>query len=421
MTGSAVPIRSDDAVLGAHEPSRHIVSGNGLLRPQGLPVRILHVFDRLDLGGTEKVVMKLSSGLDPGLFQHSICTLRGAAPAAKSWASGVEIFDAGRPGASFQFNVLRLAKIMKQVQPTIVHSRNWGGIEAVLGARMARVPVIIHSEHGYELEMVDGLPPRQRAFRHLAYRCATAVFTVSKELRDYHAAQAWWDSNAVQVLYNGVDSEKFQPSAEVSARVRRQLGIAPNSLVVGFVGRMVPLKDVITLLRAVEDLVPTIPEIYALLVGDGPELVRLKDHVAVSPKLHGHVLFPGISDNASEMLNAMDIFVLPSLVEGMSNTLLEAMATGLPVIASRVGGNPEVVDESVCGYLFQAGNATELDMKLATLLLNREQRLEFGRAARERAIKHFSWEAMLLRYRDLYLGLAMKKGAIQRTTAHVRN
>src|ERR1700727_1489678 len=108
---------------------------------------------------------------------------------------------------------------------------------------------------------------------------------------------------------------------------------------------MVPLKDLTTLLRAVEELVPAIPEVHVLLVGEGMELARLRDYVAASTTLQGRVFFPGVSDNVSEMLNAMDIFVLPSLVEGMSNTLLEAMATGLPVIASRVGGNPEVVDE----------------------------------------------------------------------------
>ena len=417
MTGSAAPNRSENAVIATRAAAR-----DGLLRHQALPLRVLHVFNRLDLGGTEKVVMKLVSGLDPAcLFQHSICTLRGTAPEAKSWASGAEIIDSGRAGANFQFNVLRLAKIMKLVRPTIVHSRNWGGIEAVLAAHVTGVPVIIHSEHGYELQMMAGLPLRQRIFRHLAYRCATTVFTVSKELRSYHATQAWWDLDRVQVLYNGVDSNKFKPSAEISAQVRGQLGIPTNGMVVGFVGRMVPLKDLTTLLRAVEELVPAIPEVHVLLVGEGTELARLRDYVAASTTLQGRVFFPGVSDNVSEMLNAMDIFVLPSLVEGMSNTLLEAMATGLPVIASRVGGNPEVVDESLCGYLFRPGNATELSMKLASLLLNREQRLEFATAARERAIKHFSLEAMLLRYRDLYLGLAMEKGAIQRTTAYVRN
>ena len=122
-----------------------------------------------------------------------------------------------------------------------------------------------------------------------------------------------------------------------------------------------------------------------------------------------------------DLLNAMDVFVLPSLVEGMSNTLLEALATGLPVVATRVGGNPEMVEDSVCGYLFPPGDASQLSARLATLLQNRQLRARFGRAARERAVKHFSLGGMLRRYYDLYLGMAEKQGAIPRVETYVRN
>jgi sugar transferase (PEP-CTERM/EpsH1 system associated) len=390
-------------------------------RRKGFPLRIMHVFDRLDVGGTEKVIMKLVNGLEAGRFQHSICTLRGTAPAARSWATGVEIMDAGTEGAALQFNVLRLAKLMKRVRPAIVHSRNWGGIEAILAARMARVPVIIHSEHGYQLEMLAGLPMRQRTLRHLAYRWASAVFTVSQELRSYHAAQAWCKPETIHVLYNGVDGEKFKSRVEVRCTMRRHLGIPADGLVVGSVGRMVPLKDAMTLLRAAEVLLPAMSNIYVLLVGSGPELARLQEYVARSPLLHGHVLFPGACDNVADLLNALDVFVLPSLMEGMSNTLLEALATGLPVLATRVGGNPEVVAESVCGHLFQPGDATELSTRLRTLLQDHRLRAQFGQAARARALRHFSLEGMLHRYCELYVGLAKLKGAIPGAETYVRN
>ena len=223
--------------------------------PDGLarPLRIMHVFDRLDVGGTEKSVMKLVRGLEPGLFNHFICTMRGGATAGNEWASGVPVLHAGRSEAGLQFNVLRLVRIMRKIRPTIVHSRNWGGIEAVVAARLAAVPVAVHSEHGYELEMLSGLPFHRRVLRHFVYRMATAVAVVTDELRDYHAAQAWWSPAAINVLYNGVDGHEFSPQPQVRDAVRRRLGIPIDALVIGSVGRMVAVKDFMTLLKAAED------------------------------------------------------------------------------------------------------------------------------------------------------------------------
>jgi sugar transferase (PEP-CTERM/EpsH1 system associated) len=384
-------------------------------------IHILHVLDRLDVGGTEKGIAKLIAGLDPDLFQHSICTLRGTAPVARSWMPEVRITDVGSGTDGFRFNVLRLASVIKAIRPTIVHSRNWGGIEAPLAACLAGVPVILHSEHGYQLDMKNGLPTRQRILRHVAYRCSHAVFTVSRELRDFHAAQAWWNVNSMGIVPNGVDGDRFAPSREVSARIRRELGISSDALVVGFVGRLVALKDVKTLLLALEGLVSKVREVHAIVVGSGPELIGLRDYVDGSATLRGRVCFTGPREDVPDLLKAMDLFVLPSLMEGMSNTILEAMATGLPVIATNVGGNPEILTDSVSGYLFQPGNVDELRSKLATLLLNRELRKGFGQAARSRALTTFSLEAMLRQYRQLYLDLATRQSGIEGARSHVRN
>ena len=392
-------------------------------RPDSLlgPLRIMHVFDRLDVGGTEKAVMKLVRGLEPGLFEHSICTMRGAATASAPWASGVPVLNAGREGAAFQFNVLRLVKVMRTVRPVIVHSRNWGGIEAIVAARLAGVPVAVHSEHGYQLDMRSGLPLHRRLLRHFVYRIGSAVAVVSEELRDYHAAQAWWNPNAISVLYNGVDGHEFSPQPQVRNAVRGRLGIPADALVIGSVGRMVPLKDFTTLLKAAEGLVPETPNLHVILVGSGPELESLRDYVTSSSQLARRVVFPGSVDRVADLLNAMDIFVLPTLMEGMSNTLLEALAVGLPTVATRVGGNPEVVAEGVCGFLFSPQDVSGLVSLLRTLLRDSRLRTKFGKESRERALQHFSLEQMVRRYRDLYIDLAMRQQVALPSTMYVRN
>jgi len=421
MTSSPTSIRAGDVASPRCIPSAGSgVSGAG---PDTIAqrLRIMHVLDRLDVGGTEKAVMKLVRGLEPDLFEHYICALRGAGNIPGEWASGVTILQAGQRGETFQFNVPRLVRLLRAVRPAIVHSRNWGGIEAIVAARIAGVPVAIHSEHGYELEMLSGLPFHRRLLRHGVYRMASAVATVTHDLRTYHAAQAWWRPEVIKVLYNGVDGREFSPQPQVRDAVRQRLGIPADALVVGSVGRMVPLKDFTTLLQAAEVLVPEAPNLQVLLVGSGPELTRLQSLAANSPQLAGRVVFPGPVDDVADVLNAMDIFVLPTLIEGMSNTLLEALAVGLPVVATRVGGNPEILAEGECGFLFTPQALPELVGRLKTLLRNSRLRADFGRAARERALQHFSLERMLQRYRDLYIDLAMRQKVGLAATAYVRN
>jgi len=385
------------------------------------PLRVMHVLDRLDMGGTEKAVIKLVRGLDPGLFEHYICTLRGTAETAKQWIPDVKLLYGGREGAAFQFNVPRLVRIMRIIRPAIVHSRNWGGIEAVVAARLAGVPVAIHSEHGYELDMRLGLSFHRRVLRHLAYRMGDAVATVTRELRDYHSAQAWWKQSRIRVLYNGVDAREFRPQPQVRDAVRHQIGLPAEALVLGSVGRMVPLKDFLTLLKTARVLATEVPNLHVVLVGSGPESDSLRSYAAGCQELSGRVVFAGTLDYVADALNAMDIFVLPTLMEGMSNTLLEAMAVGLPVVATRVGGNPEVVVEGVCGYLFTPQDVSGLTCLLRTLLRNEHMRRQFGSAARQRVLQEFSLEAMVGRYSDLYFDLASRHSVLCPARAYVRN
>ncbi len=303
---------------------------------------------------------------------------------------------------------------MRAYRPHIVHSRNWGAIEAVPAARLARVPVVIHSEHGYELEMIDGLSRRQQIFRRLAYAMADAVFTVSQDLRDYHARQAGIPASRIRVIYNGVDTGKFAPRREMRLQARNQLGLPEGSFVVGAVGRLVPIKDHTTLLKAVEVLAHRGIEVRVLLVGAGPELGRLERYVANSAVLAQRVLFCGSSDSVADLLNAMDVFVLSSVSEGMSNTLLEAMASGLPAVATRAGGNPELIEEGCSGWLFRPGDDADLAGRLEQLASHAELRQELGRRARKRAMEHFSIERMIQEYQNLYRELATRRGVAVR-------
>jgi sugar transferase (PEP-CTERM/EpsH1 system associated) len=381
-------------------------------------LRVLHVIDRLDVGGTECGIVKVIEGLSQACFEHRICTVRGFSENfVREHGLVNEVYVAGRSTPEFQFLLGRLARIMREFRPQVVHSRNWGAIEAIPAARLARVPVAIHSEHGYEVDMLDGLPTRRRVFRRFAYAAADAVFTVSEQLRSYHARQAWLPMERIRVLPNGVDTSRFAQRPGESHETRQRLGLGDGSLVIGAVGRLVPIKDHATLLKAAEILISRGMSVYVLLVGSGPELAKHQEFVAASPRLSGRVVFAGAVSDVPALLNAMDVFVLPSLSEGMSNTVLEAMASSLPVVATRVGGNPELVEEERSGWFFEPGDVAALAAILERI--GRDPRLgqEFGQAARRRVVEHFSLEGMIGNYRNLYDELARKRGVL---TAHQR-
>jgi len=376
-------------------------------------LRILHVINRLDMGGTELSLLKVMSGLGNSVFTHRICTTRGYDADLvnqKQLADSVLVAGKKRPG--FQFPIFRLARIMRAYRPHIVHSRNWGAIEAIPAARLAGVPVVIHSEHGYELDMLGGLPYRRRLLRHAFYALCDSLFAVTEDLRRFHGQQAWMSAERFRVIYNGVDTERFAPRPQKRWDIRKELGLADDVFVVGSIGRMVPIKDHLTLLRAARQLVSSNVDVHVLLVGSGSEQSRLEKFVHDSVEMSGRVSFLGSRGSVGELLQAMDVFVLPSICEGFSNTLLEAMASGLPTVATRVGGNPEVVDEGHSGWLFSPGDYKELAGQLEVLAARRDLRAQLGEAARARAVSRFALGRMLDDYRDLYCQLACRRGVL---------
>ncbi len=407
-----------DLAKGPEDGSRGTPSTRASRQSDQSGLRVLHVIDRLGVGGTEVGILKVIQGLSGECFQHRICTIRGFDENfARSQGFEGQIYVAGRLNSGLQFLLGRLARIMRDFRPHIVHSRNWGAIEAMPAARLSGVPVAIHSEHGYEVDMLDGLPSRQRVFRRFAYAGADAVFTVSEQLRSYHSRQAWLPIERFRVLPNGVNTSRFARRPAESQETRQRLGLSDGSLVIGTVGRLVPIKDHATLLQAAEILISRGMPIHVLLVGSGPELANHKEFVAASPRLSGRVVFTGAVSNVPALLNAMDVFVLPSLSEGMSNTLLEAMASSLPVVATRVGGNPELVEEERSGWFFEPGDVVALAAILERIGRDSNLLQEFGQAARRRAVEHFSLEGMIGSYHNLYFELARKRGVL---TAHQR-
>jgi len=253
------------------------------------------------------------------------------------------------------------------------------------------------------------MEPRRRIWlRRLAYELADRILFLSHHLRDFHTRQTGFAADKISVIHNGVDSRRFFPDPATRIRMRKELALAEDDFCIGCVENLFPVKDHISALKALERLNREGAKCRLLLVGEGPELPKLESFLIAHPKCRQHVSFLGTSDRVSELLNAIDVCVLPSLTEGISNSLLEAMASGVPVVVTATGGNPEVVVDGVSGLLFPVGDDRRLAEQISLLKSRSGLRSELVCQALGRVREKFSIDSMVRKYEQLYDGLSDK-------------
>ena len=378
---------------------------------QIMPIRIMHVVDHLGKGGLENGLVNLINGLDPDRFEHVVYAMRRLGPNADRLPANVRVICLGKQDTDFPVQTRRLARDIRAVDPHIVHSRNWGAVEAVAAARWVRSCAVVHSEHGLEADAHAKEPWRRICFRRLAFELANRVLAVSYQLRDLHARRTGFAAHRIEVIHNGVDGTRFFSDAAVRSRMRTELGISADEFCIGCVGNLLPVKDYMTALKATERLAGTLKRWRLVIAGEGSERSKLEAFVNEHPQWKAHVTLLGSSDRIRELLNAMDVYVLPSLSEGISNSLLEAMSTGLPVIASATGGNPEVVVDGESGLLFPVGDFAKLAEQLIFLERHPEIREQLARRAVCRVREEFSIDSMVRNYARLYESLGRRMAA----------
>ena len=372
-----------------------------------MPIRILHIVDTWAVGGLQSGLTNLIERMDMAHFEHVVCAMRPVdGPNAQRMPAGqTRVTCLSQEESASRFQVPALARRIREVRPDIVHTRNWGAFEGLWAARSTGGCARVHSEHGIDWDTTAKEPWRRLLCRRLAFQLADRVLSVSRQLRDLHAKRTGFPARKIEVIHNGVDSRRFSPDAAVRARVRREFGISDGEFCIGCVGNLIPVKDHLTLLRAIGGFAQSGRPWRMLVAGTGPELSKLTAFVAAHPAWKDRVLVLGRSSSVPELLNAMDVYVLSSLTEGISNSLLEAMATGLPVVATETGGNPEVVVDGDSGLLFTVGDDSRLKEHLLALESRREWRWQIGQRARRRVRDEFSIDSMVRKYEEVYESL----------------
>jgi sugar transferase (PEP-CTERM/EpsH1 system associated) len=319
--------------------------------------------------------------------------------------SDVPVFALNKPPGNSLITHFRLWRLLKQLRPDIVHTRNLAALEGTVPAFLARVPVRIHGEHGRDIGDLDGNDRGRQRLRRLFKPFVHHYVALSKDLERYLHERIRVPPARVAQFYNGVDTELFRP-AQSGREPLPVADFAPSdAFVIGTVGRMQEVKDQLTLARAFIQMLRTKPEagrrLRLVMIGDGPlrpQVAAILEEAGVS-KL---AWLAGERDDVPRLMRGLDLFVLPSLAEGISNTILEAMASGLPVVATAVGGNPELVHEGQTGQLVPRAEPQAMAQAMLKYYSDAAECQRQGRQARSTAVRCFSISKMVSSYVDLY-------------------
>jgi sugar transferase (PEP-CTERM/EpsH1 system associated) len=368
---------------------------------------IAHVVYRFGVGGLENGIVNLVNRMPQQRWRHAIIALTEVCGqfAERIQRADVRYIELGkRPGHLWR-DYPRLYRLFRDLQPAIVHTRNLAALEAMPPAWAANVPVRVHGEHGWDSHDPDGRRRRYQYVRRMYRPFVSGYVALSRHIQRYVEQQVGVAPERVVQIYNGVDTERFFPAEGARPPIPGCPFRHPDEWLVGWAGRMEAVKDPLNLARGFIRAVRLCPvegkRLRLVLVGDGALRAEVGALLEASG-LHERVWYAGERADVPEILRSLDCFVLPSLAEGVSNTILEAMATRLPIVATRVGGNAELIESGMTGLLVPPANSDALAHAMLRYFRDPAIARRHGRAARQVAESRFGLTRMVSDYTTLY-------------------
>jgi sugar transferase (PEP-CTERM/EpsH1 system associated) len=374
--------------------------------PDNRPL-VMHVMYRFDTGGLENGVVNLINHLPAESYRHAVVALTEVTEFRRRIRrSDVEFIALHKGPGHGVWLYPRLLTLMLHLRPAIVHTRNLAALEVVVPAWLAGVPVRLHSEHGRDVGDLDGSNRKYQWLRRLYRPFVTHYVALSRDLADYLVDRIGVATRKVTQIYNGVDTSHFRPRVAPAAIAGCPFNPKQHWLI-GTVGRMQAVKNQVALAHAFVQALAANPSLRErlrlVLIGDGPlraQCLAVLEAAGVAEL----AWLPGERNDVAEIMRGLHCFVLPSLAEGISNTILEAMASGLPVVATDVGGNADLVANGKTGIVVPAADVQALTDALTSLALAPERAAAMGAAGRAAVVARFSLSAMVAAYRNLYDG-----------------
>ncbi|WP_020655396.1 TIGR03088 family PEP-CTERM/XrtA system glycosyltransferase [Massilia niastensis] len=374
------------------------------------PPLIVHLIYRLDIGGLETLLVDTINRMPAHHYRHAVVCLTDYTDFAQRIVRpGVELFALHKPPGAGLGTHADLYRLLRRLRPAILHTYNLGTIEYAATAFVAGVPVRVHAEHGRDARDPQGLNRKHNLLRRAVAPLIDRIVPVSRDLRTWLRDVVGIPQDKLLLIDNGVDTGRFRP-ATPGAPAQEPWQDDPQAFVIGTVGRLQDVKDQATLVAAFARLRALLPgqKLRLVLVGDGPLRERLGAQVA-QLGLQDSVWLAGPRSDVAPAMRSFSLFALSSIAEGTPVTLLEAMASGLPVVATAVGGIPDLVADGATGALVPAGDPERLAAALAGYVRDRKRARLHGAAGRARIEQQYSMQAMLAAYVALYDGLCQTK------------
>lgn len=364
---------------------------------------VVHLIYRFDFGGLETLVAECINRMPPQQYRHAVVCLTGYTEFARKISrDDVEIIALDKqPGLGLGTH-LKLWKLLRRLKPAVLHSYNLSAVEYAFTAAMAGVPVRVHAEHGRDAGDPHGLNRKHNLLRRGVTPFIDRYVPVSEDLQRWLRQVVGVPDAKTLMIANGVDTERFLPQAHAGRA----------EFVIGTVGRVQDVKNHSGLVDAFIRLRELLPDqrhrLRLAIVGDGPLFGSIRDKVHAAG-LDEVVWLPGSRTDIADLMSGFDVFALPSIAEGTPVTILEAMACGLPVVASKVGGIPEVVEQMATGLLVPPSDPAALAEALAIYVQDPQLAARHGAAGRARVERSNSIAAMVAGYARLYDTLRASK------------
>lgn len=367
---------------------------------------VLHVMYRFDTGGLENGIVNLVNHMPAHAYRHAVLALTEVTGfRQRIERTDVDFISLHKPPGHGFWQYPRLFNLFRQLRPAIVHSRNLAALEAQVPAWAAGVPVRIHGEHGRDMGDLDGCNVTYQRMRRLYKPFVHHYTALSRDLADYLVDKVQVSPDAITRACNGVDTDCFRPAQDGPQPVAGCPFDPAQHWLVGTVGRMQAVKDQLTLAHAFVHAMAVAPElrqrVRLVMIGDGPLRAPVQNMLDTAG-LGALAWLPGERTDVADIMRGLHAFALPSLAEGISNTILEAMASGLAVVATAVGGNADLVLPGQTGYLVSPSDPQAMASCLVALASNPQQARNMGQAGRQRAQTTFSLRVMVSTYQRVY-------------------
>ncbi len=369
------------------------------------PIHIVHILYRFDTGGLENGVVNLVNRLDTRSYRHTIVSLTEHNPAyiQRIVSRNVDYVDMKKKSGNDVTMLYRIYRLLRRLQPDVVHSRNLAALECQIPAFFARTGHRIHGEHGWDTAIED-IKPKHIWLRRLLRPILQGYVALSTEGYDFLQQKVQVKKDKLHLICNGVDTQRFAPNTASAEDFPPHWNLK-SDIIFGCIGRMATVKNHHLLADAFIDLFrvnnPPDCSIRLAIIGDGNCYATVEQKL-IDAGLQDQIWLPGVRTDIPQLLNTFSVFVLPSLAEGISNTILEAMASAKPVVATRVGGNPDLVVDNRTGFLVTSNDKSALATAMQHYIDQPEKIVAHGHAGHKRVRSDFSLEQMVAKYAALY-------------------